>query len=196
MTPINVLKEQEVPGTPLLLFDCTLPTGDVQSWSTHNVAINGTQYLSRVLKHNLFELNNSVETATNGTASVSITLANADAFLSPIERNVGWKGSSLVVTFLFYDLKNQAVASDSQIVFRGIANPPEQSTEATLRLSFTNRFQPATCVSARPAHPKDVPLEFSDDGRAEARSREWRHPGQLLAFLPVWLFGGSTGRRG
>ena len=52
MTPINVLKELEVPGTPLFLFDCTLPTGDVQHWSTHNVTVNGQQYLSRVLKHN------------------------------------------------------------------------------------------------------------------------------------------------
>ena len=33
---------------------------------------------------------------------------------------------------------NQVAASDSQVVFRGIANPPDQSTESTLRLSFTN----------------------------------------------------------
>jgi hypothetical protein len=140
MTPINALKEQEVPGTPLFLFDCTLPNGQVLSWSTHNITVNGTSYLARVVKHNLFELNNSPETATNGVSSVSITLANADALLSPIQPEVGWKGSGLVVTFLFYDLINQVVASDSQIVFRGIANPPDQSTESTLRLSFTNRL--------------------------------------------------------
>jgi len=138
MTSINVLKELEVPGTPLFLFDCTLPTGDVQRWSTHNVTVNGHQYLSRVLKHNLFDLNSSPEAATDGVSIVSITLANADAFLSSIERNIGWKGSTLVVTFLFFDLTNQVVASDSQVVFRGIANPPDQSTESTLRLSFTN----------------------------------------------------------
>src|SRR3984885_14117893 len=140
MTPINVLKEQEVPGTPLFLFDCTLSTGDVQSWSTHNVSINGTQYLSRVLKHNIFDLNSSPESATDGASTVSITLANADSFLSAIERNVGWKGSQLTVTFLFFDLINGVVASNSQIVFRGIANPPDESTESTLRLSFTTRL--------------------------------------------------------
>src|SRR5271157_4909937 len=118
MTPINILKELDVPGTPLFLFDCTLPTGDVQSWSTYNVTVNSKHYLSRVLKHNVFELNSSPETATEGVSTVSITLANADAFLSSIERNIGWKGSELAVTFLFYDLKNQAVASDSQVVFR------------------------------------------------------------------------------
>ena len=138
MSTINVLKELEVPGTPLFLFDCTLPTGDVQHWSTHSVIVNSHQYLSRVLKHNLFDLNSSPESATDGVSTVSITLANADAFLSSIERNIGWKGSALTVTFLFYDLANQVVASDTQVLFRGIANPPDQSTEATLRLSFTN----------------------------------------------------------
>src|ERR1700733_5060573 len=138
MTPINVLKELEVPGTPLLLFDCTLPTGDVQLWSTHNVTVSGQQYLSRVLKHNIFDLNFSPEAATDGVSVVSITLANADSFLSSIERDIGWKGSKLKVTFLFFNLTNQAVASDSQVLFRGIANPPDQSSESPLRLSFTN----------------------------------------------------------
>jgi hypothetical protein len=138
MNTINVLKELEVPGTPLFLFDCTLPSGDIQHWSTHNVTVNGQQYLSRVLKHNIFDLNSSPEAATDGVSTVSITLANADSFLSSIERNIGWKGSGLAVTFVFFDLTNQVVASDSQVVFRGIANPPDQSTESTLRLSFTN----------------------------------------------------------
>jgi len=138
MTPINVLKELEVPGAPLFLFDCTLPTGEVQRWSTHNVTVNGQPYLSRVLKHNIFDLNSSPEAATDGVSIVSITLANADSFLSSIEQNIGWKGSGLVATFLFFDLTNQVVASNSQVVFRGIANPPDQSTESTLRLSFTN----------------------------------------------------------
>jgi hypothetical protein len=128
----------EVPGTPLLLFDCTLPSGDVEHWSTHNVTVNGQQYLSRVLKHNMFDLNSSPEAATDGVSTVSITLANADSFLSSIERDIGWKGSGLVVTFLFFDLSSQSAASNSQVLFRGIANPPDQSTESTLRLSFTN----------------------------------------------------------
>ena len=138
MATINVLKELEVPGTPLFLFDCTLATGDVQHWSTHNVTVNGMQYFSRVLKHNVFDLNSSPETATDGVSIVSITLANADSFFSSIESDIGWKGSSLAVTFVFFDLTNQVVASNGQVVFRGIANPPDQSTESTLRLSFTN----------------------------------------------------------
>ncbi len=137
---LNALKEQEVPGTPLLLFDCTLSSGDVERWSTHNVTANGQQYLDRVLKHNVFNLESSPDAATDGVSNVSITLANADAFLSSIERNIGWKGAWLTVTFLFFDLTNGVALSDSQVAFHGVANPPDESTESTLRLSFTSRL--------------------------------------------------------
>src|SRR4029077_13057827 len=140
MPTINDLKELEVPGTPLFLFDCTLKSGDLLHWSSHPVTVSGQAYLARVLKHNLFELNSSPEAATDGVSKVSITLANADSFLSAIERNIGWKGAQVTVTFLFFDLKNAIAASDSRILFRGIANPPDESTESTLRLSFTNRL--------------------------------------------------------
>lgn len=193
MTPINVLKEQEIPGTPLFLFDCTLPSGDIESWSTHNVTVNGTQYLSRVLKHNLFDLNSSPETATDGSSTVSITLANADAFLSSIEHNIGWKGSGLVVTFLFYDLANQVVASDSQVVFRGIANPPDQSTESTLRLSFTNRLNLQRVYLPEISIQKRCPWNFPTTA---AQRQEAVNGGTEGAFSPFYRCGYSPDQAG
>src|ERR1700676_4976389 len=118
MPTITDLKELEVPGTPLFLFDCTLTSGQLLHWSTHAVTVSGQAYLARVLKHNLFELNSSPEAATDGVSKVSITLANADSFFSSVERNVGWKGAQVTVTFLFYDLINAVAASDSRVVFR------------------------------------------------------------------------------
>lgn len=188
MTPINVLKEQEVPGTPLFLFDCTLPDGTVQSWSTHGVTINGRPYLGRILKHNLFELNSSPESATDGASTVSITLANADAFLSPIERNVGWKGSALTVTFVFYDLINHAAASESQVVFRGIANPPEQSTESSLRLSFTNRLNLQRVYLPAVRIQKRCPWNFP---ATAAQRQEAVSGGSLGMFSPFYQCGYS-----
>jgi hypothetical protein len=193
MTTIDVLKELEVPGTPLLLFNCALPTGDVQYWSTHNVTVNGQQYLSRVLKHNIFDLNSSPEAATDGVSIVSITLANADAFLSSIERDIGWKGSDLVVTFLFFDLTNQVVVSNSQVVFRGIANPPDQSTESTLRLSFTNTlnlqrvFLPAIRIQ------KTCPWNFPSTA---AQRQEAVSGGTEGVFSPFYQCGYSPDQSG
>jgi hypothetical protein len=193
MTTINVLKELEVPGTPLFLFDCTLPTGDVQHWSTHNVTVNGQQYLSRVLKHNLFDLNSSPEAATDGVSIVSITLANADAFLSSIERNIRWKGSQLAVTFLFFDLTNQVVASDSQVLFRGIANPPDQSTESTLRLSFTNTLNLQRVFLPEVRIQKLCPWNFPTTA---AQRQEAVSGGTEGAFSPFYRCGYSPDQTG
>ena len=140
MATINDFKELQTPGTPLFLFECTLISGDVQRWSTHQVTIGGDVYLARVVKHNLFELRSSSDEATDGISKISITLANGDSYLSPIERNVGWKGAQLTTRLLFFDLMNGVPQSESEVVFRGIANPPEESNESSLRLSFTNRL--------------------------------------------------------
>ena len=140
MASIEQLKELEAPETPIFLFDCVLTNGDVHRWSTHKVALNGNGYAARVLKHNLFELRSSSDEATDGVSKVSLTLANADSFLSPIERTTGWKGAQLTVHFLFFDFQNGAPASNTQVLFRGSANPPDESTESYLRLSFTNRL--------------------------------------------------------
>ena len=89
MATIEELKELESPETPLFLFDCVLPSGDVQRWSTHRVTAGGNAYSARILKHNLFELRSSADEATDGISKVALTLANADSFLSPIERTIG-----------------------------------------------------------------------------------------------------------
>jgi hypothetical protein len=193
MATIKDLKELEVPGTPLFLFDCTLPSGDLQHWSTHPLSVNGQAYLARVLKHNLFELNSSPEAATDGASKVSITLANADSFLSAIERNVGWKGSQLTVTFLFFDLKNGVAASDSQIVFRGIANPPDESTESTLRLSFTTRLNLQRVFLPEIRIQKRCPWAFPATATQRQEAVSGGTQGQFSAFYSCGYSADQTG---
>ncbi len=155
MSTINDLKALETPGTPLFLCDCTLPSGDVQRWSTHNVTYLGNAYVGRILGHTLFNLRSSSDEATDGVSQISLTLANADAELSSIERNVGWKGSQLTIQFLFFDLTAGVALSDATVVFQGTANPPVESTESTLSLSFSSRltlqqiYLPETSVQKR-----------------------------------------------
>src|ERR1700682_1699173 len=104
MPTIADVKELELAETPIFLFDCTLTSGEVHHWSTHKVIVNGFSYEARVLQQNLFEMRSSSDNATDGTSNISVTLANTDAFLSPIERTIGWKGARLTVTFLFFNL--------------------------------------------------------------------------------------------
>jgi hypothetical protein len=140
MDSIQILKEREVTETPLLLFDCELSSGWVDRWSTHKVNYQGNVYEPRVLRHNLFEIKAASDDGIDGISRAVISLANSDSHFSQIERATGWKASKLTVRFLFYDLKAGAAASDAATLFYGIANPPEEVTETTFRLSFGNRL--------------------------------------------------------
>ncbi len=140
MATIDEQKELETPNTPIFLVNCVLSSGETFYWSTHTVTVNGQVYAARILKHNLFELRSSSDDATDGISRVSLNVANADSLYSPVERTVGWKGAQLTVQFLFFDIVNGAPASESQVLFQGTANPPDQSTESYLKLSFTNRL--------------------------------------------------------
>ena len=140
MPTIDTLKEEEAPPTPLFLFDCVLNSGSTERWSTHAVTFGGNSYPARLLKHNLFELRGSPVDGLDGSAVVQVMLANADSHFSQIERETGFKGAQVTVQFVFFDLAGGAAASEARVVFRGVANPPDQITESALRVSFNNRF--------------------------------------------------------
>lgn len=195
-TTINNLKEQETPGTPLFIFDCTLTSGDLQQWSTHKVAVNGQNYSARVLRHNAFDLTSSPEAATDGVSRISVTLANADGILSEIERNIGWKGAQLTITFLFFDLKNSAPASDKQVVFRGVANAPDQTTESTMRLSFTNRLNLQRVYLPDITIQKRCPWTFPTTAAQRQEAVAGGSKGQFSPFYKCGYSADQTGGAG
>jgi hypothetical protein len=140
MGTIDTFKETEAPPTPIFLFNCTLSSGTVEYWATHAVTYGGNSYSARLLQHNLYDLRASSNDGLDGTTLISVTLANADSYYSQIEREVGFKGAQVTITFLFYDLASGAAASESRVMFQGVANPPDEITETTLRVSFNNRL--------------------------------------------------------
>lgn len=140
MQTISELKEQAVTDTPLMVFDCVLAGGQAEHWSTHAVAVGGTQYAARVVQHSAFDIQTASDQGVDGSPRISLVLANADSHFSEIERATGWKGAQLTVSFLFYDLRNGAPLTDRVVVFQGICNPPDQIKESTLRLTATNRM--------------------------------------------------------
>lgn len=139
MPTIHELKELEVTETPLLLFECQDSSGAIERWSTHKVEYNGQTYQARVLRNNLFEIKAGSEDGVDLVSKLSVTLANADSRFSEIERNTGWKGARLTVRFVFFNLGSGNAATTDRVLFRGIANAPEEITESTLRLSFSSR---------------------------------------------------------
>src|SRR5271157_1569568 len=140
MQTISDLKELAVTDTPIMVFDCTLSNGDRESWSTHAVTVGTTNYAARVLQHSAFDIQTASDQGVDGSPKISLVLANADSHFSEIERSTGWKGASLTVGFLFYDLRNNVPLTETNVIFQGICNPPDQIKEATFRLSAINRM--------------------------------------------------------
>ena len=140
MQAISDLKKQAVTDTPLIVFDCALPSGAVEHWCTHSVTAGGNAYAARVIQHSAFDIQTASDQGVDGSPQISILLANADSHFSEIERSVGWKGAGLTVSVLFYDLRNNAALTDTTVVFQGICNPPDRSDESTFRLTAINRM--------------------------------------------------------
>src|SRR5579862_7520354 len=134
MPTIFQLKQAVVTETPLFLFTCTLSDGTVQNWSTHAVTVDSVDYLARVIDHNAFSLKVSFDESLDSGNKLTIHLANSDSYFSQIERHTGFKGARLTVQFVFFDLSEGQKAADATVIFQGIANPPEQSTESTMTL--------------------------------------------------------------
>ena len=140
MPTIYELKEQAVTETPLLLFECELRSGVTERWSTHRVEVDGQVYEPAILSHNAYDIRAAADDGIDALAKISVTLANADSHFSEIDKTVGFKGSKLLVKFLFFDLKNNVAATPVAAIFRGVANPPDEITESNLRLTFNNRL--------------------------------------------------------
>src|SRR3954471_10965876 len=124
MNNVHKLKAGIVVDTPLLLFECTLVSGDVERWSTHTISIDGKTFNARILQHNLLEFSTSSDESIDAISRVSLTLANADSHFSQLNRSVGLKGAKLTVQFAFADLSTGTVTSDSVTLFRGVCDPP------------------------------------------------------------------------
>ncbi|MGH9610111.1 MAG: hypothetical protein ACRD34_10605, partial [Bryobacteraceae bacterium] len=135
MGTINQIKQLAETDTPLLFFECTLPSGDIEYWSTHSLVFNGQQYQARVLRHNLFDLQLSAGDAMDGISQLSITLANADSAISELNAAIGLKGTQLTVRFAFADLTSSSITTETTTLFRGVAGDPDEITEDSLTLS-------------------------------------------------------------
>ena len=190
MQDLNILKEQATTETPLFLFDVKLSSGTVERFSTHGVSIDGDDYLARVLGHNAFELKASIDDGADGASKITLLLANADSYCSEIERNTGWKGAQLTVRFVFVDGVSGEPASESRVVFRGIAGDPDETTESTLKVTFTNRLNLQRVLLPEIRIERRCPWRFPST--AEQREEAVDGGGKGL-FSPFYRCGYSAG---
>jgi hypothetical protein len=140
METVSDLKGSAITDTPLVIFDCVLPNGNTEHWCTHGITVGSTSYAARVMQHSAFDIQTASDQGVDGSPTITLLLANADSHFSEIERSTGFRGATITVSFIFYDLPNDTPLTDSAVVFQGICNPPDQIKEATLRVTATNRM--------------------------------------------------------
>ncbi|MFN0106535.1 MAG: phage tail protein [Bryobacteraceae bacterium] len=193
MPTIFEIKEREVLETPILLFDCELRNGQHEYWATHQVTFNGNLYLATLADHSQFDLRAQSEDGIDATAKISLTLANTDSRYSQVERSSGWKGAKLTVRFVFFDMKNETPVSEDSVLFRGIANAPENMRESTLRLSFNNRLNFQRVLLPEIRIQKRCPWMFPS---TSAQRLEGIDGGARGAYSPFFRCGYSAGEVG
>src|SRR5690349_7223616 len=154
------VKEQAVTDTPLLLFDCQFQGGLGENWSTHQVTLSGFAYQARVLQHNLYEIQTSSDLGVDAIPKISVSLANADSHFSEIERSSGFKGASLTVSFVFFDLIQGVPTTSPITLFKGILNPPDEITESTFRVTAMNRMNMQRVLLPQVRVQRRCPWEF------------------------------------
>ncbi len=196
MPTISDMKELKATETPLFLFTFQLPSGAVEKWCTHAVNLDGEVYAARVLGHNLFEMKSDSEEGIDSLARLSVTLANTDSYCSQIERSVGWKGARVTVRFLFFDLKNGVAASESTVVFRGLANSPDEITETTLRLSVSNRLNLQRLLLPEVRIQRRCPWKFPGNAQQRAEATTGGAQGKYSPFFRCGYSPDVPGGRG
>ena len=140
MNIIHTKKREEVLDSPVLLFECTLPDGSVERWSSHRVQAEGQEYEPRLLSHGDFQLGLVGEESLDSGSRFHLVLSNVDGRISQIDQGSGWNGARLRVRFGFFDLESGLAVSELKAVFVGLANPVDELSESTARLSFVNRL--------------------------------------------------------
>ncbi|HWB86038.1 MAG TPA: phage tail protein [Bryobacteraceae bacterium] len=196
MPTIFDLKEQTVTDTPLLLFQCVLPNGQAENWSTHRVTVAGVTYEARVLQHSQFEIQTASDQGVDGSPRISILLGNADSRFSQIERETGWKGSRLTVQFLFYDLRNNSSLTDPAVVFQGTCNSPDQITESTFRLTAMNRMNLQRLMLPPVRIERRCPWEFPATPQQQAEAIDGGLNGKYSRYYRCGYSAGQSGGTG
>ena len=196
MPTVHELKQLEVTETPLFLFACKLRNGDVERWSTHQVTVEGEVYEARVAGHNAFDLRASFDEGLDAGNKLSLRMANADSHFSQLERNVGFKGAQVTVRFVFFDFVADAAASDAKVLFKGVANPPEEISETLCRLSFGSRLSYQRILLPEVRIQKRCPWAFPADAVQRDVALTGGEKGRYSAFYRCGYSAGLAGGSG
>ncbi len=149
-----------------------------------------------MLQQNVFEMQAASPQGVDGIPRISLVLANADSHFSQIERETGWKGAKLTVSFLFYDLRNNVPLTDPAVIFQGICNPPDEIRQATFRITATNRMNLQRLLMPQVRIQRLCPWDFPATEAQRIEAIDGGTNGQYSRYFPCGYSAGETGGTG
>ena len=140
MVPTHQHKYAEELLTPVLLFDCTLASGQVERWSTHSATWQGAKYDARVIANGDFHIGLLADDGTDWGNRMSVVLVNSDGYVTHLHHTGNLKGCTLLARFAFLDPESGQIESTPEAVFTGVGDAPEELSTSSARLNFISRF--------------------------------------------------------
>lgn len=159
-TDIFTAKELALTYQPLLLAEFTFYEGTVLRVSTRNLTgsfqYGGNDYAPRILNQDIGALFQAVSSqGIDMPARVKLELADADKFLwTNYQSAIGFKGATLRLTFVLWEVGTSNFSTDAQLRFTGICDPPQfdhqrLSVAATSKLNLAQKDYPAVRIQPR-----------------------------------------------
>lgn len=158
-TTIQALAQQSQTYQLIMLFDIvSVEDGTVLHVSQIGCSYGGNTYVPEVLSVTGFDV--SLENSPLGIMAIpdiKITLGDANGSMTIWDNTHYFKGARLTATLVFWNPTTKAAASsNSQVIFKGICNAPDQSDPMYLSISAYSRFNAEFCLL-----PSDRISQFS-----------------------------------
>src|SRR5205807_9685515 len=105
----------------------------------------------------------------------------------------GFKGAQLTIRFVFYALKDGQAASETRVLFRGIAGSPDEITSSTLRVTFMNRLSLQRVSLPQVRIQKRCPWGFPQTSEQRLEAVDGGAKGKFSAFYRCGYSAGAAG---
>ena len=166
--PSMKLKEQAVTDTPLLVFDCALPDGRTEHWSTHAVTVAGVTYEARVMSHNVFEMQTASDQGVDGIPRISLVLAQRGLALFGDRAGDGVEGRAADGELPVLRPAQRRAGDGSDGAVPGHLQSAGRDPGGDVPDHGDEPDEPAAAAAAAGAHPAAVPVGVSGARRSSA----------------------------
>src|SRR5579863_37826 len=130
LTTITLAKELAQGYQPLILAEITFQDSSVLRVSTHDLRLattgvqwNGNDYLPRIIDKSLSSTQALSSLGIDTIPTITLKLADADKTIwqnYEATQGRGFRGTDIVLRFLYYDVVGQTFSTDDIVKFQGI----------------------------------------------------------------------------